>query len=310
MKQYFVFCVSAFALGACSGGSDTVAAFRSPLQSVATGWPEPIEPPTTQNFIGLLAPGSGNQRIEGFGFRRVEEAPDGSQPATEVMYLFGVRDPATGRLRITDGVRLLDDPDGNDGTAGFPSYNDFDPAGPQINAQVIGLQSSVFGAYGSFAIGSSSTVGASDVIYGVSSNPGSMPASGTASYIASSGNATRVIRSGGVVTTVSTGTLSVDFSAGLVNVSVFATSPGAGFDEVRATALPITGNTFYGSGTTTLRNSGADVTTAVAGTVVDSRAGGIFLGPTDPLPAEVGAVLKIDGTNFNVIAPMIGTRVP
>lgn len=311
----FVFlCVGLVALSACGGGSggDDGSQMPSPpptIKSVALGGPEQIDAPTTQNYIALDATGSGNQRIEGFGFNGLNAPFNASQPVTDAIYIVGYRDPATGVVNITDGVRVLLDSDGPATTPGSPSYFDDDPTGPQLRGQTGITQTSEFAAHGSFANTNSNFAGSSDVIYGISTDSGDVPTTGRAEYVASAGDATRVLlnSTGRTTATAATGRLNADFATGLVDVSIFPNSSASSFDEVRATNLVMSGNTFYGQGTTVLLDGGVDVTSSVVGTIKAGRAGGIFFGPAGPNPAEAGAVLKVDGSDANVTASMVGT---
>ena len=238
------------------------------------------------NILGEPANGSGASVLEGILFSSSED----------IYYAYGTYDADTDTMTLThtfgtisDGIRI----DKN----GAILYGDGDYASGtgRVSLVAADITDLDFSARGGLNPG---FVAASGVI-GISTVPDQMPTTGTAQY--TTNRADLGVRDGDfagkqILSDVNV-VVDADFKNGEVDFRVTPNWSGASkkFDYVLASDLPITGNAFVGT-TIDAYSELSDgfryraTFLGIPADVIKQQAAGLFFGPVNNAPAEVGAI--------------------
>jgi len=313
-------------LGQCSSGTDAgpgagpgapppPAPGTDPLdnaiaRAVPLG-PARVATPESQTYIPVLpgkigAETSGTALIQGVGAPRGGDAPD-------LTYLYGTRTEEIDVMRVTNTNSIMFDTDGaivtGSGAQVNTVYQDRDrdtqlgTEFARVGLNQTGLNYVQVGNYRDAS-------GTTSLVYGVSTAAGDMPAAGTlpvGTVVYGDGEALFAETEGGTVFSRGTARATVNFAA--ADVDLVATPPNTaqGFDELRATDMVVSGNAFTG-GRVALRLGGVDVTESVTGPVAGSASAGLFFGPAQPVPAEIGGTVVIDGATRDLVVNWVASE--
>ena len=273
-----------------------------------------VDVPSRQTYAALRATTGGLQRIEGVGFREAALGP-GTDPGARRVFVLGVREPGTDRLRLTDSYILLE-ADGVSGTGLFAGRFSWRSGTDGVDGVLLSALKGAFIdlEYGKSGVFQTSFAGAglvrvNPVVFGVTTDPSDLPRSGGAVY---NGPAERILtQAGGGGTSVGNGQISADFAAGRVDASAQFGAGTAQAMSIVSEGMTIAGNAFTGGQQSIRDGLGRLVTEAEVGGVAASDAQGLFFGPvTGRGPAEAGAVIVIEGPTARFETAIVGKVAP
>jgi hypothetical protein len=249
------------------------------------------------NILGEPGRGSGTSVLEGILFSSSEN----------IYYAFGTYDADTETMTLThtfgtvsDGIRI--------DKGGAILYGDGDYASG--TGRVSLLASDIFGLDYSARSGLNPGFVAASGVIGISTVPDQMPTTGTAQY--TTNRVDMGVRDGDFAGTQILLDVNVlvdaDFANGEVDFRITPnwSGPSKKFDYVLASDLPITGNAFVGK-TIDAYSELSDgfryraTFLGVPADIVKQQAAGLFFGPVNGAPAEVGAIGIITTTSNDEI---------
>lgn len=215
--------------------------------------------------------------------------------STSRLYVYGLRDTATGTTVLLDTYAYIYDADGHESpfnnSVSYRPTNPSDPSGAAFTGTAQAASGSQFHSYLFWRVDDENGFPSDGkIILGVSTDPIDMPIVGSATY---QGNAVTTAHDGDRLRLFDgTSVIEVNFDDALANVAV--TSNFTGIDTIVAENMRIDGNKFTGGRVRAILNN-TDITTDVTGGVTGTDAAGIFYGPSRTAPAEVGGVISIGG---------------
>lgn len=291
--------------------------------------PTPPTPPYAgpdQSILGTITTDAGD-RVDVSG-RQIYNAFDAASPLQGdavleglmlsfspmgLYYAYGEFDAVDGVATFTQTVgSVVDGPRGEDRTSVYFGDVGFFAGSRQVYYALARNAAFSYAKLGGFNGGGRGVGGP----FGVSTAPADMPDDGD--FTVSAANVDLTSRQspthGTQVSSAAAVDFDADFAAGTVDFRVTPSSGTWPFDYVEARGLEITGNAFTGGTVDAYQElSGGLVLRAFfLGTPaqqIDNLAGGIFFGPPDPLPAEVGvAVLITTETGAEVTVSFVATR--
>jgi len=262
----------------------------SVLGSIATDEGDRVDVDGDQTYNPIDGPvvGSGDSVIEGI---MMDSSPD------EFFYVYGSYDAGEQTITITQTVgSVIEGPRSE--LRGTTYFGDAGNLASQRKVYFATERntSMAYGKVGGFNGGGRSVGGP----FGVSTAPADMPDSGE--FIVTDATIELTSRlSSTHVTAISASAevdFDADFAAGTVDFRVTPTSGSWPFDYIQARNLQISGNAFTGGDVDAYQELSGGLTLrafflGVPAEKVTNLAGGVFFGPADPVPAEVGVSLLI-----------------